>query len=80
VERFWPSWSKKLFGYDDTATRYRGFTWPSFFFFSNRYIALFGHIPVILQYFWSTQSGDLDEIKASGPLRRIGSPNLMGGR
>jgi len=40
-ERFWSS---------------RAFSWASFFFYANRYLALFGHVPVIVQYFWTTRS------------------------
>ncbi|KAF7289753.1 hypothetical protein MIND_01348900 [Mycena indigotica] len=29
-------------------------TWPSFFYFVNRYGTLFGNIPVVIEYFWST--------------------------
>jgi len=28
------------------------FTWATFFFFMNRYLAFLGHIPVIMQVFW----------------------------
>jgi hypothetical protein len=28
------------------------FTWATFFFFLNRYLAFLGHIPVIVQSFW----------------------------
>ncbi|KAF8872516.1 hypothetical protein BD779DRAFT_1572560 [Infundibulicybe gibba] len=31
-------------------------TWASFFFYLNRYLTLFGHIPVMVQSFWSTDS------------------------
>lgn len=31
----------------------RGFTWAKLFFFINRYLAFLGHIPVIMQVFWS---------------------------
>ena len=31
----------------------RRFTWATLFFFINRYLAFLGHIPVIIQVFWS---------------------------
>ncbi|KAF9458370.1 hypothetical protein BDZ94DRAFT_106179 [Collybia nuda] len=43
VERFW---------------RANRFTWAVFFFYLNRYLTLFGHLPVIVEYFWySTADG-----------------------
>ncbi|KAF9461030.1 hypothetical protein BDZ94DRAFT_1299507 [Collybia nuda] len=27
-------------------------TWPTFFFYLNRYLTLFGHVPVMVEYFW----------------------------
>jgi hypothetical protein len=35
----------------------RSFSWAGFFFFLNRYLAVLGHIPVIMLSFWN--SGDL---------------------
>ncbi|KAJ7121513.1 hypothetical protein C8R44DRAFT_622502, partial [Mycena epipterygia] len=32
------------------------FTWPNILFFANRYGTLPGNIPVVIQYFWSTNS------------------------
>lgn len=37
------------------------FTWASLFFFVNRYLALFGHIPVMLEYFWRIDDQDLKQ-------------------
>lgn len=40
IERMWKS--------------HGGFSWAISLFYVNRYLALFGHIPVIVQYFWVT--------------------------
>jgi hypothetical protein len=39
VERFWT---------------FQSFTWASFFFFLNRYLSVVGHIPVVVEFFWTT--------------------------
>ncbi|PPQ78264.1 hypothetical protein CVT25_011723 [Psilocybe cyanescens] len=41
VERFWKVGS---------------LSWASGFFYLNRYMVLFGHIPVLIEYFWSTSN------------------------
>lgn len=33
----------------------KGFTWASFLFFVNRYLVLFGNVPVMVQFFWYPQ-------------------------
>ncbi|TFK65507.1 hypothetical protein BDN72DRAFT_194885 [Pluteus cervinus] len=45
--------------FDQEVERYwsgSSFSWASFFFYLNRYVTLLGHIPVMLQFFWTTQS------------------------
>lgn len=32
---------------------HRGFSWAAFFFYLNRYLGIFGHIPVAVEYFWT---------------------------
>ncbi|KAJ6548218.1 hypothetical protein DFH09DRAFT_926555, partial [Mycena vulgaris] len=32
------------------------FKWPNLLFFANRYGALLGNIPVVIQYFWTNPS------------------------
>nr|GAT59140.1 predicted protein [Mycena chlorophos] len=41
---------------DWEVARYWGssWSWPTFFYFVNRYATLLGNIPVVLEYFWST--------------------------
>ncbi|KAF7761908.1 hypothetical protein Agabi119p4_9900 [Agaricus bisporus var. burnettii] len=78
VERFWPRRLKNSFyffnerdEYDGTGfhrTRSCSFNWSSFLFFSNRYIALFGHFPVMVELFWRTRGGDLDDVKVNSSL------------
>ncbi|CAA7268611.1 unnamed protein product [Cyclocybe aegerita] len=43
VERFWSI---------------RGINWASGLFYLNRYMVLVGHIPVMIEYFWSTSNPD----------------------
>ncbi|KAJ3509914.1 hypothetical protein NLJ89_g4963 [Agrocybe chaxingu] len=43
VERFWSV---------------RGINWASGLFYLNRYMVLVGHIPVMIEYFWSTSNPD----------------------
>lgn len=38
VERFWTL---------------RSFSWASLFFFLNRYLALLGHIPIVVDTYWN---------------------------
>jgi hypothetical protein len=66
VERFWPKWLRNFFDFKinlHESPNYRerdeimgndknGFTWASLFFLLNRYLSIFGHIPVMIQYFW----------------------------
>lgn len=82
VERFWPTRLKNLleagFRYDDDSSEIdedregrnvtgTGFTWASLSFFLNRYLVLFGHIPVMIEYFWMIGSQELKE-KVSWPV------------
>ncbi|KAK0219841.1 hypothetical protein IW262DRAFT_1460958 [Armillaria fumosa] len=32
---------------------HRGFSWAAFLFYLNRYLGIFGHIPVAVEYFWT---------------------------
>ncbi|SJL11461.1 uncharacterized protein ARMOST_14865 [Armillaria ostoyae] len=32
---------------------HRGFSWAAFFFYLNRYLGIFGHVPVVVEYFWT---------------------------
>ncbi|KAK0444565.1 uncharacterized protein EV420DRAFT_1648856 [Desarmillaria tabescens] len=32
---------------------HRGFSWAAFFFYLNRYLGIFGHAPVVMEYFWT---------------------------
>lgn len=41
VERFWTGGS---------------LNWATGLFYANRYLVLFGHIPVMIEYFWSTSN------------------------
>lgn len=47
VERFWFS---------------RSLSWASGLFYLNRYLALFGHIPVMVQYYWDLRHSNTKEI------------------
>jgi len=39
-----------------------GLNWATGFFYFNRYLCLLGHIPVIIEYFWSTSSPRKNDI------------------
>ncbi|KAF9479468.1 hypothetical protein BDN70DRAFT_983710 [Pholiota conissans] len=43
VDRFW----------------YRRQSWPSLMCYLNRYLVLFGHIPIVFEYVWSTSNSDI---------------------
>jgi hypothetical protein len=59
VERFWTSsWC----------------TWGSFLFFLNRYLSVLGHIPVVLEYFWTTPSSLRKSLVSTVPPLRFGRP------
>jgi hypothetical protein len=47
VERFW---------------RVGQLNWASGFFYLNRYLTLFGHVPVMLEYFWTTSNPNKYEV------------------
>ncbi|KAK0203923.1 hypothetical protein DFS33DRAFT_1384198 [Desarmillaria ectypa] len=32
---------------------HRGFSWAAFFFYLNRYLGIFGHVAVAMEYFWT---------------------------
>lgn len=32
---------------------HRRFSWAAFFFYLNRYLGIFGHVPVVVEYFWT---------------------------
>jgi hypothetical protein len=40
----------------------RRFSWGLGFFYLNRYLALFGHIPVMMEYFWTTSNSNKVEV------------------
>ncbi|KAG6890501.1 hypothetical protein C0995_007700 [Termitomyces sp. Mi166 len=43
VDRFWST---------------RLLSWTSAFFYLNRYLSIFGHVPAIVQHFWESESPD----------------------
>ncbi|KAJ7436695.1 hypothetical protein FB451DRAFT_1307041 [Mycena latifolia] len=45
------------------------FKWPNLLFFANRYGALLGNIPVVIQFFWTTPSSPNKLIVRSLPCR-----------
>ncbi|KAF8063379.1 hypothetical protein FPV67DRAFT_240302 [Lyophyllum atratum] len=47
VERFWSS---------------RTLSWGSGFFYANRYLSLFGHVPVMIQYWWDSRLSDTRDV------------------
>ncbi|KAF8055681.1 hypothetical protein FPV67DRAFT_804090 [Lyophyllum atratum] len=46
VQRFWSS----------------PLSWAPSFFYVNRYLALFGHIPVMIQYYWDSRHSNTEEM------------------
>jgi len=38
------------------------FNWATGFFYLNRYVTLFGHVPIMLEYFWSTPNPNKAEV------------------
>jgi hypothetical protein len=44
----------------------RRFSWGLGFFYLNRYLVLFGHIPIMLEFFWSTSNPKKTEVSISG--------------
>ncbi|ESK87060.1 hypothetical protein Moror_11941 [Moniliophthora roreri MCA 2997] len=48
VERYWAHW--------------RTFSLASTIFFLNRYVAVFGHVPVIVQYFWTKEPSPYKQV------------------
>jgi len=56
VERFW-SGAKRP-------------TWAIAFFFATRYVTLFGHIPVMFEYFWYSTSPDKSQMSVFSSLHR----------
>ncbi|KAK6992641.1 hypothetical protein R3P38DRAFT_2802204 [Favolaschia claudopus] len=53
-----------LLTFGTEVSRYWGtrLTWASFLFYLNRYVSLFGTIPVILQFFWEADSSDKSKV------------------
>jgi hypothetical protein len=43
----------------------RDFSWASFFFYINRYLALFGQVPIIALYFWPIRSSHALQVSLS---------------
>jgi len=41
--------------------------WALALFYLNRYLALFGHVPIVVQYFWSTSDPNKLEVSFSQP-------------
>ena len=41
--------------------------WASGFFYLNRYLVLFGHVPIMLEYFWSTSNPNKTEVSILFP-------------
>ena len=37
-------------------------SWGLGFFYLNRYLVLFGHIPVMMEYFWTTSNSNKTEV------------------
>ncbi|KAK6975141.1 hypothetical protein R3P38DRAFT_3238095 [Favolaschia claudopus] len=64
-----------LLTFGTEVSRYRGtrLTWASFLFYLNRYVSLFGTIPVILQFFWEADSSDKSKLPG---LRNL-SPGFL---
>ncbi|KAF8072079.1 hypothetical protein FPV67DRAFT_1483847 [Lyophyllum atratum] len=52
VQRFWSS----------------PLSWAPSFFYVNRYLALFGHIPVMIQYYWDSRHSNTEEVCDDEPL------------
>ncbi|KAK7046529.1 hypothetical protein R3P38DRAFT_3346202 [Favolaschia claudopus] len=53
-----------LLTFGTEVSRYWGtrLTWASFLFYLNRYVSLFGTIPVILQFFWEADSSNKSKV------------------
>ena len=54
----------------------RRLSWGLGFFYLNRYLVLFSHIPIMMEYFWTTSNSNKTEVstlllKIPG-LRRVG--------
>jgi hypothetical protein len=45
----------------------RRLNWGLGFFYLNRYSTLFGHVPIMLEFFWSTSNPNKDEVSLSPP-------------
>ncbi|KAF7984439.1 hypothetical protein HWV62_14516 [Athelia sp. TMB] len=58
IERFWNR---------------KNFTWASLFFFFNRYLVIFGNIPVILQSFWEPTNVSTKDMAAPPLAKGAGS-------
>ncbi|KAK0473746.1 hypothetical protein IW261DRAFT_675606 [Armillaria novae-zelandiae] len=41
---------------------HRGFSWAAFFFYLNRYLGIFGHIPVVVENFWTGSPSNKDQM------------------
>ena len=52
------------------------FNWALGFFYLNRYLALLGHVPIMLEFFWSTSNPNKTEVSILSPSRR-GGKTLM---
>jgi len=48
----------------------RRLSWGLVFFYLNRYLVLFGHIPIMLGSFWSTSNPNKNEVSMPGPEAR----------
>ena len=48
----------------------RQLNWGLGFFYLNRYLTLFGHVPIMLQFFWSTSNPNKTEVSIPLPQSR----------
>lgn len=56
------------------------YTWPTFFFFLNRYLAFLGHFPVIIESFWtSTDIQHKSTVCMTSWFQDISTPNWFYG-
>lgn len=53
------------FGWEVSRFWGRRLTWATFFFYLNRYFTLFAHIPVVMEYFWTTNAPNKPQVSVS---------------
>ncbi|KIM38067.1 hypothetical protein M413DRAFT_30471 [Hebeloma cylindrosporum] len=44
--------------------------WASAFFYLNRYLTLFGHVPIMLEYFWSSSHANKAQYLSAAGIRK----------